>query len=154
MSRVLLRLSLQVRCVFRLSDGLKMKCNFNNGRYFHVVNQNFSSKKDDTKLPSSVVFGESGDKSKETYLEAINAYKIREKHRKGHVEFITAALKYMKEFGVEKDLEVYRQLVDVMPKGKFVAQNVLQAEFMHYPKQQQCILELLCQMEYNRKLMN
>lgn len=39
-----------------------------------------------------------------------------------------------------------------MPKGKFVAQNILQVEFMHYPKQQQCILvDLLEQMEYNSK---
>ncbi|XP_075214027.1 uncharacterized protein LOC142320219 [Lycorma delicatula] len=38
-----------------------------------------------------------------------------------------------------------------MPKGKFVAQNILQVEFMHYPKQQQCILvDLLEQMEYNK----
>ncbi|XP_075225017.1 evolutionarily conserved signaling intermediate in Toll pathway, mitochondrial-like [Lycorma delicatula] len=37
-----------------------------------------------------------------------------------------------------------------MPKGKFVAQNILQVEFMHYSKQQQCILvDLLEQMEYN-----
>ncbi|CAD6992329.1 unnamed protein product [Ceratitis capitata] len=53
----------------------------------------------------------------------------------------------MADFGVEYDLEVYKALINVMPKGKFIPTNVFQAEFMHYPKQQQCIIDLLEQME-------
>ena len=32
-----------------------------------------------------------------------------------------------------------------MPKGKYVPETFLQAEFQHYPKQQDCIVELLDQ---------
>lgn len=55
----------------------------------------------------------------------------------------------MEEFGVNKDLSVYKALTDVMPKGKFIPTNIFQAEFQHYPKQQQCIIDLLEQMEDN-----
>lgn len=96
-------------------------------------------------------FASVSDKNKDTYLEMVRIYKGREKYRRGHVEFIYAALKYMKEYGVHKDLETYRTLIDIMPKGKFVPQNIFQAEFQHYPKQQQCIIDLLAQMEENGK---
>jgi signaling intermediate in Toll pathway protein len=36
-----------------------------------------------------------------------------------------------------------------MPKGKFIPTNLFQVEFQHYPKQQQCIIDLLAQMEDN-----
>lgn len=58
----------------------------------------------------------------------------------------------MDEYGVSKDREVYKALIDVMPKGKMVATNVFQVEFMHYPKQQQCIIDLLEKMEDNGKV--
>ncbi|KRT81824.1 hypothetical protein AMK59_6248, partial [Oryctes borbonicus] len=73
----------------------------------------------------------------------------RDVHRRGHVEFIYSALKNMEEYGVHKDIEVYKALIDVLPKGKFIPQNIYQAEFMHYPKQQQCAVDLLEQMEDN-----
>ncbi|KAI8436020.1 hypothetical protein MSG28_004149 [Choristoneura fumiferana] len=88
-------------------------------------------------------------KTKETYLEVIKMFEGRDTRRRGHVEFIYAALGRMKEFGVQKDLEVYKALVEVLPKGKMVPDNVFQAEFMHYPKQQQCAVDLLEQMEDN-----
>lgn len=91
-------------------------------------------------------------KTKETYLEVIKMFEGRDTRRRGHVEFIYAALGRMKEFGVEKDLEVYKALVEVLPKGKMVPDNVFQAEFMHYPKQQQCAVDLLEQMEDNGTL--
>uniref|UniRef100_A0A0A9XBY9 Evolutionarily conserved signaling intermediate in Toll pathway, mitochondrial n=3 Tax=Lygus hesperus TaxID=30085 RepID=A0A0A9XBY9_LYGHE len=88
-------------------------------------------------------------KTKDTYLEMLHIYKDRERLRRGHVEFIYSALKYMKEFGVEKDLEIYKALIDVLPKGKMIPRNMFQVEFMHYPKQQQCAIDLLEQMELN-----
>lgn len=33
--------------------------------------------------------------------------------------------------------------------GKFIAENMFQVEFMHYPKQQQCAIDVLEQMEDN-----
>lgn len=88
-------------------------------------------------------------KDKSTYLEAIKMFEDQDNRRRGHVEFIYAALARMKEFGVQKDLEVYKALVDIFPKGKMIPQNIFQAEFMHYPKQQQCAVDLLEQMEDN-----
>lgn len=91
-------------------------------------------------------------KNKNSYLEAIKMYEAEtDFRRRGHVEFIYAALARMKEFGVQKDLEVYKALVDILPKGRFIPQNIFQAEFMHYPKQQQCTVDLLEQMEDNRE---
>jgi len=89
------------------------------------------------------------DKSKETFLDMIHIFESKGIHRRGHVEFIYAALRHMEQFGVHKDLEVYKSLIDVLPKGKFIPTNIFQAEFQHYPKQQQCIIDLLDQMEEN-----
>ncbi|KAL1130736.1 hypothetical protein AAG570_011977 [Ranatra chinensis] len=89
------------------------------------------------------------EKNKKSYLEAVSIYKEKEMNRRGHVEFIYSALKYMKEFGVERDLEVYKALIDVLPKGRLIPKNIFQIEFMHYPKQQQCAIDLLEQMEEN-----
>lgn len=90
-------------------------------------------------------------KNKNTYLDVIKMFEGRDTRRRGHVEFIYAALGRMREFGVQKDLEVYKALVDVLPKGKFIPENIFQAEFLHYPKQQQCAVDLLEQMEDNGK---
>lgn len=92
-------------------------------------------------------FGYAREKNKSVYLEMVDVFLERSVHRRNHVEFIYAALKHMAEFGVERDLEVYKALINVMPKGKFIARNIFQVDFMHYPKQQQCIVDLLEQME-------
>uniref|UniRef100_A0A2A4JHG0 Evolutionarily conserved signaling intermediate in Toll pathway, mitochondrial n=1 Tax=Heliothis virescens TaxID=7102 RepID=A0A2A4JHG0_HELVI len=89
-------------------------------------------------------------KNKKTYLEVVKMFEGHDTRRRGHVEFIYAALARMKEFGVQKDLEVYKALIDVLPKGKLIAKNIFQAEFIHYPKQQQCAVDLLEQMEDNK----
>lgn len=89
------------------------------------------------------------NKTKENYLDMIRIFEEKEKHRRNHVEFIYAALKNMEDYSVQGDLEVYKALINVMPKGKFIPSNIFQVEFMHYPKQQQCIIDLLEQMEDN-----
>lgn len=89
------------------------------------------------------------DKRKETFLDMIHIFESRDVHRRGHVEFIYAALRHMEEFGVHKDLEVYKSLINILPKGKYIPTNIFQAEFQHYPKQQQCIIDVLEQMEDN-----
>lgn len=94
-------------------------------------------------------FESAENKDKANYLDMIRVFEGKDVHRRNHVEFIYAALKNMEDYGVIKDLAVYKALVDVMPKGKFIPTNIFQAEFMHYPKQQQCIIDLLEQMEDN-----
>ena len=49
-----------------------------------------------------------------------------------------------------RDATVYKALIDILPKGQYVPENLIQADFWHYPKQQECIVEVLYQMEMNR----
>lgn len=79
-------------------------------------------------------------KSKDSFLEMIDIFINKDVNRRNHTEFIYAALKNMKEYGVQRDLQVYKKLLEVMPKGKFIPTNLFQVEFQHYPKQQQCII--------------
>ncbi|KAM4564476.1 evolutionarily conserved signaling intermediate in Toll pathway, mitochondrial isoform 1-T2 [Fundulus diaphanus] len=86
-------------------------------------------------------------KTKATFNQVIDVFTKRDIRRRGHVEFIYAALKKMSEFGVEKDLTVYNKLLDVFPKEVFVPRNFIQRMFNHYPRQQECGVQILEQME-------
>lgn len=88
-------------------------------------------------------------KNRETFLQMVRLFKQRDVHRRNHCEFIFAAMKHMKEYDVHRDLSVYKELIDVMPKDKFVIRNMWQDMFMHYPKQQECIMHLLDEMAYH-----
>ncbi|XP_034193455.2 evolutionarily conserved signaling intermediate in Toll pathway, mitochondrial [Osmia lignaria lignaria] len=94
-------------------------------------------------------FNASKSKEKEVFLEIIRIYLKENTLLRGHTQFILKALKYMNEFGVNKDLETYKALLDVFPKGKFIPVNIYQAMSYHYPKQQDTAIELLAQMEDN-----
>ena len=96
------------------------------------------------------IFDEAAKKArdKETFIEAIGRYlKHNAVYRRGHVEFIYAALGRVKEFNAHTDLDTYKHLLDLFPKGTMVAQTTWQVEMMHYPKQQQCCIDILDAME-------
>lgn len=86
-------------------------------------------------------------KTKATFNKVVDVFIKRDVRRRGHVEFIYAALKKMPEFGVERDLVIYNKLLDVFPKEVFVPRNFIQRMFNHYPRQQECGVQLLEQME-------
>lgn len=86
-------------------------------------------------------------KTKATFNKVVEVFTKRDVRRRGHVEFIYAALKKMPEFGVERDLAVYNKLLDVFPKEVFVPRNFIQRIFNHYPRQQECGVQVLEQME-------
>ncbi|XP_060887204.1 evolutionarily conserved signaling intermediate in Toll pathway, mitochondrial [Labrus mixtus] len=86
-------------------------------------------------------------KSKATFNKVVEVFMKRDARRRGHVEFIYAALAKMQEFGVERDLAVYNKLLDVFPKEVFVPRNYIQRMFNHYPRQQECGVQVLEQME-------
>jgi len=89
-------------------------------------------------------------RDKRTYEDAVALYLKRNAlYRRGHVEFIYAALTRMKEFNVHRDLETYKKLLGLFPEGKMIAETTWQVEFMHFPKQQQCCIDVLDQMESN-----
>ncbi|XP_076006906.1 evolutionarily conserved signaling intermediate in Toll pathway, mitochondrial [Genypterus blacodes] len=86
-------------------------------------------------------------KDKATFKQVVDVFTKADVRRRGHVEFIYAALKKMPEFGVERDLAVYNKLLDVFPKEVFVPRNFIQQMFNHYPRQQECGVQVLEQME-------
>ncbi|XP_066563997.1 evolutionarily conserved signaling intermediate in Toll pathway, mitochondrial [Amia ocellicauda] len=86
-------------------------------------------------------------RTKATFNRVLDTFVKRDVRRRGHVEFIYAALSKMPEFGVERDLSVYNKLLDVFPKEVFVPHNFIQRMFNHYPRQQECAVQLLEQME-------
>lgn len=87
--------------------------------------QNFYSKEKKQQLKKELMikdpFEEIKNKNKNTYLDMIKIFVNSEhSYRTGHVDFIYSALKNMEQFGVNKDLEVYKALIDVLPKGRYV----------------------------------
>ena len=51
-------------------------------------------------------------------------------HHRGHVEFINSALRRLKEFGLHKDLETYKALLNVFPKGALIPRNNFQVSLV------------------------
>jgi len=90
------------------------------------------------------------ERNKESFEGAVDIFTHRDSRRRGQVEFIYAAMRNMEKFGVHKDLGSYKKLLEVFPKGKMIPENRLQADFFHYPKQQQCATSLLQKMESNK----
>ena len=96
-------------------------------------------------------FGVNSDsKNKQSFNDAIDIFTHRDARRRGSIEFIYAAMRNMEAFGVHKDLQVYKKLLDVFPKGKMIAENRIQSDLFHYPKHQNCATALLNKMERNR----
>ncbi|XP_078069593.1 evolutionarily conserved signaling intermediate in Toll pathway, mitochondrial [Mustelus asterias] len=86
-------------------------------------------------------------RTRETYERVLRAFCKRDIRRRGHVEFIYMALRKMPEFGVERELSIYNKLLDVFPKEVFVPRNYIQRMFNHFPRQQECAIQVLEQME-------
>lgn len=86
-------------------------------------------------------------KTKASFQKAVDIFCQQDIRRRGHVEFIYAALKKMPEFGVERDINVYNKILDVFPKEIFVPRNFIQRMYNHYPRQQECGVQVLEQME-------
>ena len=77
----------------------------------------------------------------------IEAYKIQFPNRRGHVEFIRAALRRMKDFGVERDSESYKKLLTVFPVGPYRHQSMLQVSVRFWPKQNETASAIVAAME-------
>lgn len=54
----------------------------------------------------------------------------------------------METYGVHKDIEAYKRIIDILPKGVFVVKNKLQATLYNYPRQQFAAIEMLSKMEH------
>ena len=90
------------------------------------------------------------ERNKRTFHQALGMYlKQNAIYRRGHVEFLYAALDRMKEFQVHRDLDTYKQLLTLFPEGKMIARGPWEVEWMFYPKQQQCCIDVMEVMEMN-----
>lgn len=130
-------------------------------RYLQTSNQvlGFFSKKKKKKtdvekqeliiVHKSVGFQQQEIKSRENFICLIENFEASNPTRRGHVEFIYACLRNMDDFGLEKDKEIYKKIMNIFPKEKMIPKNELQIEFMHFPWQQQCAVDVLCKMEDN-----
>ncbi|KHN84281.1 Evolutionarily conserved signaling intermediate in Toll pathway, mitochondrial [Toxocara canis] len=87
-------------------------------------------------------------RNKTTFNTAIELFRQKKSATRGHVEFINSALKYLEEYGLHKDLDTYKALLNVFPKGAMIPRNAFQKIFLHYPMQQNCCVKVLDQMEW------
>ncbi|XP_019873986.2 evolutionarily conserved signaling intermediate in Toll pathway, mitochondrial [Aethina tumida] len=92
-------------------------------------------------------FNQIKDKNPSNYLQILEKYK--ETPKVNHIKVIYQALEAMEDFKADKQLNSYKSLINLMPKNKYAAENVLQAELMHFPRHQQCVIDVLQQMEDN-----
>ncbi|XP_058381622.1 evolutionarily conserved signaling intermediate in Toll pathway, mitochondrial isoform X1 [Diceros bicornis minor] len=88
-----------------------------------------------------------GARDKASFVRAVQSFGQHNVHKRGHVDFIYLALRKMREYGVERDLAVYNLLLDVFPKEVFRPRSMFQRIFIHYPRQQECGIAVLEQME-------
>lgn len=104
-------------------------------------------------LPRDIVSAEQkwfddDDKDKDTFLDKVEEFsKTVTQRRHGQVEFIYAALRVMKDYGVHKDLQAYKVLMDIFPKEVMTPKNIFHTMFHHFSKQQDCGVEILHTME-------
>uniref|UniRef100_A0A914ZT61 Evolutionarily conserved signaling intermediate in Toll pathway, mitochondrial n=1 Tax=Parascaris univalens TaxID=6257 RepID=A0A914ZT61_PARUN len=87
-------------------------------------------------------------RNKRTFNAAIDLFRLKKTQTRGHVEFINSALKYLEEYGLHKDLDTYKAILNVFPKGAMIPRNTFQRIFLHYPMQQNCCVKVLDQMEW------
>ncbi|EEC11820.1 intermediate in Toll signal transduction pathway, putative [Ixodes scapularis] len=131
---------------------LPYRCHF--VRNLHVSRSHYFFRKkqkvSETRLAlREEIFKSEQCRDREGFIEVIERFKLGNENRKGHVEFINVATKYLEEFNVHKDLAIYKMLFDLFPKGRYPPKNQIQAEFQHFPYHQDCALRLLDVMEYN-----
>ncbi|KAM6169087.1 evolutionarily conserved signaling intermediate in Toll pathway, mitochondrial [Erethizon dorsatum] len=88
-----------------------------------------------------------GSRDKASFVRAVQSFGQHNVRKRGHVDFIYLALRKMREYGVEGDLAAYNLLLDVFPKEVFLPRNIFQRIFIHYPRQQECGVAVLEQME-------
>jgi len=92
------------------------------------------------------------ERNKQTFKQALGMYLKRNAvYRRGHVEFLYAAIERMKEFDVHRDLDTYKELLTLFPEDKMIARGPWEVEWMYYPKQQQCCIDIMDMMETNGK---
>lgn len=88
-------------------------------------------------------------KTKENFHGVIENFLAKDKTRRGHMEFLKAAMHYMEEFGLVKDVETYNRMLDVFPRGRFENRTLFDAIWAKQHPQAILALDILTMMEDN-----
>ena len=89
------------------------------------------------------------NRTKEGFVNVIHDFIMRDRLLRGHLSFIYTALEYIDAFGLEKDLNVYNELLEVLPKYKIVNRTLFDALWPKPYPQTDAALDLLTKMEDN-----
>jgi signaling intermediate in Toll pathway protein len=87
--------------------------------------------------------------SRESFTKAVEAFLMRDKRRRGHLDFIDASLKWMEVAGLAKDLPTYNLLLDVFPRDRFRNRTLMDAIWPRPYPQIDAALRVLQKMEDN-----
>ncbi|KAL9956537.1 hypothetical protein ACROYT_G038025 [Oculina patagonica] len=93
-------------------------------------------------------------KTKENFIGVIDNFLVKDRTRRGHMEFLKAAMHYVEEFGLVKDVETYNKMLDVFPRGRFENRTLFDAIWAKQHPQAILALDILTLMEDNWVLPN
>lgn len=65
------------------------------------------------------------DRTRAGFMAIVDEYLGMDKMLRGHPEFINTAVERMEEFGVQKDFDCYRRVLDCFPEGRYVPKSYL-----------------------------
>lgn len=78
---------------------------------------------------------------------ALDEFVVRDKHRRTHLKFISTALEKVDEFGLQRHLQIYKDMLDLFPKGRFVNKTLFDALWPKRTPQMELALKILQKME-------
>lgn len=81
------------------------------------------------------------------FVAALAALEQAPGRRVGRLELVAAALAAMPALGVARDREAYHRLLRLLPRGVWVPRGPFQRLLAPFPRQQECGLQILEQME-------
>ena len=87
------------------------------------------------------------ERNKEGFVRVVHKFLDRDRLKRGHLSFVYTALNYLDVFGLEKDLDVYNEILEVFPKYKIVNRTLLDALWPKPYPQIDAALDLLTKME-------
>ncbi|XP_074785983.1 evolutionarily conserved signaling intermediate in Toll pathway, mitochondrial isoform X2 [Athene noctua] len=87
------------------------------------------------------------DRGPEAFAAALAALEQVPGRRVGRLELVEAALAAMPALGVARQREAYHRLLRLLPRGPWVPRGPLQRMLAPFPRQQECGLQILEQME-------
>lgn len=86
--------------------------------------------------------------NKDGFVKAVDVYIGKNRTRRGHIDFISTAMKFIEPYKLDNDIEVYNKLLDVFPKDKFNNRTLFDAIWPKTHPQMFLALDILTKMEW------